>query len=287
MEYRRNGGWASINGKICRFEQAQIPAHDRGFLYGDQMIETMLGIDGRIVSLNDHLHRLWVSVKAVNCVPGVSLSILRRECIEVYKQLSHQGKAMIRVMITRGGGVGLFAPCDQTAYRYIFVWPMDDRPPYALKCNLVIKDHLDSYKTGYYLPAVTHLLRSRHMHQSTDGLNSLHESDLIWMSPTQQILESSTANIFFVQSERLITPSHDHIFSGLTAKKVMRIAMDLGFKVKTQPVFCQELNDFSECFLTSSVRGLVPVEQVGTHTFEIGPSSVFSQINHAYQKDLS
>ena len=52
-----------VNGRITAPPLAQISAHDRGFLYGDALFETMRARTSGIVRLDAHLVRLAASAE--------------------------------------------------------------------------------------------------------------------------------------------------------------------------------------------------------------------------------
>ena len=292
-------GWASVNGQLSLFKDVQIPAGDRGFLYGDQIIETMLAIDTRVISVERHLDRLLTSLKVVHMDLGVSKAELMAECQRVV-QISGYKRSMVRMMITRGLSVGIFASIPQSAQRYIFVWPVPDT--YAgedassarhnchdapgLRCEFVVRDtdYYHTLKTGFYLPAIAEIHAQA---TSESGLN-----ELVWVRDDGEILEAATANLFLLkapgahQRPSLWTPNHESVFSGLTRDMVMDIAGELGIEVKMTKIYRHEIQQFSECFLASSVSGLRQVHHLATHSFDRLEDSLFGQIKDVYEHKI-
>lgn len=286
-------GWASVNGELSLFKDVKIAAADRGFLYGDQIIETMLGVQTQIIMLHAHLDRLWESLASVHIDPGISKAQLARECKAVVARAGFQ-RAMIRLMVTRGVGVGMFTP-PQGAQRYIFVWPapedeaashVETSHDVGIRCEVIRRDpHQHTrLKTGFYLPAVHHYYAALASPQACFD-------DLIWASDDGQLLEAATANVFFIQSGHqgescLVCPDHAGVFAGLTGEQVRHIAQRLGMEVRMKPVYCHELHVYSECFLGSSVRGLRRVGRLGDHEFKgAAQPSIFALIKASYDHE--
>lgn len=286
------GGWASVNGALSLFKDVKIAATDRGFLYGDQIIETMLGVRTKIIMLQAHLDRLWESLACVHIDPGISKAQLAQECQAV---LARAGlpRAMIRLMITRGLGVGMFtAPPHQRAQRYIFVWPVPEAETshdVGIRCAVARRDphQHTALKTGFYLPAVHH-------YYATLARSPACFDELIWMSEDGELLEAATANVFLVQAgpdpeaqSCLVCPDHAGVFPGLTGRQVRHIARQLGMAVQMKSVYFHELHLYSECFLGSSVRGLRRISRLGDYEFkgEAQPS-IFSLIKASYDHRL-
>ena len=53
----------NINGVITPLEDAKISATDRGFLFADNIFETLVAFDGKILNLKKHLERLRISAE--------------------------------------------------------------------------------------------------------------------------------------------------------------------------------------------------------------------------------
>ena len=270
---KRDQGLACINGEVVSLVKAKVSVLDRGFLYGDQIIETMLALDGKIIRLESHMMRLTKSLEIIGIQLNFSLRRLAEECQNIVTQIGAY-RVMIRVIVTAGSGTGLqreTADLDpwEICHRYILAWPINEPSSYlydqGLALRLVTRESADLcfLKTGFYLPAIYHLQQ-----RSSVGKKRV---DILWVSEDQEILEASSANIFFVERSdqiSLITPQNDHrIFSGLSRARVLQLAQEHQIAVVQRPVFVEEVSSFSECFLSSSVQGLVPVSSLGEHRF--------------------
>ena len=265
---------------------AVIPVSDRGFLYGDQIIETMLVIHGKVVEMDAHLTRLLRSLKVVDIPSPMSKDQLAAECSQLAEQSAYP-RAMLRLIITRGLGAGM-RPKSSFPQRYILIWKCQPPDPVmigrGLRC-FTKQQHQKSHnlKTGFYLPAIGEL-----MSMSASGLE-----DIVWVTPDQEILEASTANIFFVKKAEisssslpytLITPRQGDNFCGLSRAYVLKKAAQLGVQVEERKVVVSELREFSECFVSSSVRGLVPVSHLDGHRFRVGANELFALIQSHYTR---
>ena len=278
---------ASINGQIGPMADAVIPISDRGFLYGDQIIETMLVFHGKVVEMDGHLTRLLRSLKAVDIPAPISKDQLAAECCQLAEQCAYP-RAMLRLIITRGLGSGI-RPQKVPSRRYILIWkcqPADsDLFGRGLRC-FTKQQHqkIHNLKTGFYLPAIGELT----------SMNASGLEDIVWVTADQEILEASTANIFFVKKDAtspclpytLVTPRQGENFCGLSRAYVLKKAVQLGAQVEERKVVVSELGDFSECFVSSSVRGLVPVSHIDGHRFRVGAGKLFALIQSHYIRHI-
>ncbi|MCY4380891.1 MAG: aminotransferase class IV [Proteobacteria bacterium] len=286
-----------INGQIKSLDETTIPALDRGFLYGEQVIETMLTCHGQVVRLDQHMERLFHSLAAVSITPSITKQELTQHCLKV-SSFYPKGFGMIRVMITGGIGVGLTSKTKKNSQYYIFAWPVERpvSPPFSITLRSSIKhrSNLDHIKTGYYFPAITAC------HQQE--VSKEKGQDVLWVSASEEILETTTANIFFVlhspnkklahqnsPNYELVTPgNHGQIFGGLTRKHLIELSKQHGIIVHEKKIYLSDLSQFSECFITSSVQGLVPVVAINNHVFQNGKiGECFHSLRRYYETTLT
>jgi para-aminobenzoate synthetase / 4-amino-4-deoxychorismate lyase len=75
-----------------------------------------------------------------------------------------------------------------------------------------------------------------------------------------ELLEGTRANVFIVNGEELLTPPLDgRILPGVTRARVIEAAAALGMEIDARPIGLGELAEADEVFLTSAIRGVLPV----------------------------
>src|SRR5262249_13742252 len=73
----------------------------------------------------------------------------------------------------------------------------------------------------------------------------------------------STSNIFVVEGGRVLTPALEiGILHGITRQKVLELAAEAGIATEEAELSPDDLRRADEAFLTSSVRGVLPVRRV-------------------------
>jgi branched-subunit amino acid aminotransferase/4-amino-4-deoxychorismate lyase len=113
--------------------------------------------------------------------------------------------------------------------------------------------------------------------------------DVLWMNPTGNLTEASTANIFGIQGHTLITPhpKEDGCLPGIARQFVIEIAQTLGIPLHEEAFHEHQLKEIEGLFLTNSVAGLTLVHRVNDHLIP-WPSSalkVFETLkNHYHQR---
>lgn len=273
-------GLISVNGVINSEEQATIPACDRGFLFADSVYETCVAFQGKVLDLAAHLERLRESAAQLNLSFPWSDAELAFELESLAERLAAP-KASLRLVVTRGPGLGLALPKNPKPNRVIFAYPVTApaRPASSQGvrlqlCELGATQRGPSAKTGNYLASVLALNKAQ-----TSGYD-----DILWVNGEGEITEASTANIFFIgrmgEQVELATPSlYSGLLRGITRTTLLELLLTAGIPAREEVISRDELARFDEAFLCSTVKGLIPVAAIGQqrlHTMR--ENSAFKQI---------
>ena len=88
------------------------------------------------------------------------------------------------------------------------------------------------------------------------------------------VLEAPTANVWWREGDRLLTPSLElPILAGVTRALLLEFAPTAGYAVEEGPFHLERLLGADEAFLTSSVREVMPVAAVDETRFDLGPAA--------------
>ena len=133
-------------------------------------------------------------------------------------------------------------------------------------------------KTGNYLNNVLAKIESKR----------LGAKDAVMLNNENQITESTTSNIFFVQEGRMMTPSLDcGILAGITRDMLIRIARENGIPVEEGRWPIEILEKVDEIFLTGTVKQLMPVTRLdGKNIGDGKPGIITRGLIDLYEKFL-
>jgi branched-chain amino acid aminotransferase len=282
--------YLSTVGRPVDPADANVSVFDRGFLYGDSVYETMRTAGGRPVAFGRHLERLHKSAEGI----GLRLPFADAELAELVAQThaaSGNDESYVRIVVTRGRGTGPLMLDTRGATHPTLVVVVQDLvvpppPTYERGISVVIVSltktggSLDpALKTGNYLG---NILATREA--ITKGAE-----DAILCNAAGDIAEGATSNVFVYDNGQLRTPSLDAgLLAGITREIVCRLARDLGYPVIEQAVSPAELRGAEEVFLTSSIRGVMPVAIVDEQTIGRGREGpVTHAIRLAYEAYLA
>ncbi len=277
-----------IDGVIHPPETAVVPVFDRGFLYGDSVYEVTRTAGGRPVDLGPHLDRLARSAGSI------ALPLPPRADIEraVAATLAAAGNpdSYIRIVITRGAGeIGLDISLADRSRTVVIVKPLelpaarlyrDGAPIWIVDVQRVHRRAVDpAVKSGNYLNNILALAEAR----------QAGAYEAIMCDSRGRIAEGSTSNLFIVRGGRLATPHLEvGLLAGITRQTVMQLAAGAGLPVDEAELVPDDVRGADEAFLTSSVRGVMPVGTVDGRPLGSGvPGPVTARILELYDHHLA
>jgi branched-chain amino acid aminotransferase len=242
-----------IDGAPIDAALARVPVFDRGFLYGDSVYD-------------EHLDRLHHSAE------GIGMTLPPRSELEsaIAETLAAAGEpdAYIRIIVTRGAGeIGLDPAMADEPRLVVIVRPvkLPDPRAYAdgVEVAIVARTRTTvpgqpgavdpSLKSGNYLVSVLAVAEARR--------RGAYEA--ILCDAVGRITEGGSSNFFIVRGGRIATPPLSAgLLSGITRGKVIELCRAAGMSVDELPLWPVDLQKADEAFLTSSVRGLLPMTRV-------------------------
>lgn len=264
---------------------AKISVFDRGFLYGDSVYETMRTAGGEPLELERHLQRLRRSGAGVGISIPYTDEALGRTIARTHAA-SENPESYVRLVVTRGAGpIALDPRGSEAPLLVVLVQPLvlPAAEAYTKGITAVIVDitknagtSIDpSIKSGNYLNNILALREAI----AAGG------DDAIMCNPEGAVSEGATSNVFMVSGGRVATPSmHTGILPGITRQTVCELAASLDLPVAETTITPEQLRAADEVFLTSSVRGIMPVtrlDDVAVGEGTAGP--VTRRLHRAYQ----
>jgi branched-chain amino acid aminotransferase len=267
----------AIDGRFVPPEAAVISVLDRGFLYGDSVFETVRTYGGKIFELDAHLERLERSFGIVGMQAPIETAALRDEMVRLGSEaLAHfrakdpAAEVSLRVMFTRGAGPLGLLPKGQLVPRRVLFAALYI-PPSAVAYREGIRvicvptyrpsDAAPGAKVGNYLESLLALQRARE--------NEANEALIV--DGTGHVLEGTTSNVFMVRAGSLLTPPLDRILAGVTRATVIALAREANYPLEEVSLRPEDLRGASEVFITSTLRGVMPVRAVDDSAIAMGP----------------
>jgi branched-chain amino acid aminotransferase len=275
----------NIDGKLYPPEDAKISVFDHGFLYGDNIYETIRTYRGRLFLPERHMFRLQASAGMIRLRLPMNLESLKKEIERTVAAAGNQ-ESYVRLIVTRGKGkITLDTDRSERASYVIIVIPLELLPKefyeQGVKVALVSIRRNDQQslnpriKSGNLLNNVLAFMQAK-----SEGA-----FEGILCNLSGNVTEATTSNVFLVKEKVLITPTLDAgLLSGVTRGLVLELAAAERIDIEERNVLPEELLAADECFITSTTKGVLPVRQISDTTLKAAPGPITRKIMKAYKK---
>ena len=246
-----------LNGKFVPEERACISIHDRGFLYGDGLFETIRVYDGEAFLWADHMRRF-----AHGCeVLGIRLPLTPSEMrLVVGEQLrrNQQRDAIIRITISRGTGQRGYSPrgADQPTF-CVAAFP----PPKTLPGSWKLITSSLRLPKNDCLAVFKHANKLRQIVARAEADGHSADEALI-LNELGDVVEGTTTNVFWVQKGTVCTPPLVGILSGITRNYILKLCAFLGIRTRETQIGLKSLLKAEGVFVTSCGIEVMEVSEI-------------------------
>lgn len=245
-------------------EDARVPAGDRGLLYGDGLFETILFVNGAAPLWSRHMHRLACGCDGL-LLPIPDLNVLAREAAKVAEGMP---RAVVRITVTRGCGArGYALPESVKPTRIVAAFDPPFIPADWYAHGIRVRFG------GVRLSAQPKLAGIKHLNRLEQVLARAEWSDpeiveALLCDEQDHLVSATAANLFIARGGRLVTPALDRCgVAGVAREEILAHYPD----TEVRQIGREELMGAGEIFLSSSVRGILPVRELGGRAFAPGP----------------
>ena len=247
--------YVNYQEKLVDAKTVPFPYDDFGFLYGYGLFETVRILDKKPLFMDKHWERLTNSAIII----GIEVPFRYSELVRYVDELieaNDVSEAVLNIYLTAGD-----RPVGTP--RIVLGTPtilMVLRPLMHLKSNVGIylgirqesfqRIELDRFKMLSYIKNVL----EKALCDSFD--------DVLLYSEHEDLLETPTANVFLVDDKTLVTPKSPYILPGVTRQYILDSAAKMGYTAVEKELRVSDLIHFNEIFLTSSLKGVVLVDNM-------------------------
>ncbi|MBL8296944.1 MAG: aminodeoxychorismate lyase [Rhodanobacteraceae bacterium] len=236
---------------------------DRGLLYGDGLFETVLFVDGVAPLWSRHCTRLEADAARLGiCAPP-------RDQLAATAQRACAGlaRAAVRITLTRGVGERGYA------------LPQAPRSTWIVTASAAPTLPADWYRRGIPIRCCSLRLAAQPRLAGIKHLNRLEQvlARAEWQDPAVaeglladaagNVISATAANLFIVCNTQLLTPALEECGVAGVARAEVMARRD----VKIVRLTWNEVMQADEVFLTSSLRGILPVSRIDAQAFTPGP----------------
>lgn len=255
-----------------------VPADDRGLLFGETVFETMAFCDGRAPLWDLHMARLTRGAQAIGLEMPDS-DLLWGDCGRLLRKEKAR-RAVIRITLTGGsGGQGYWPPTAPGTRRIV------QRRAWPATIDLQRRDGLAVVISRFRLGPAAPLSGLKHGNRLLQTMMAREcreraAEEAVLLDDQHQLCEAVSSNLVLVTDAGLMTPARAEV-AGVGLSWLREYS---GAGLAVGSVGVEQLETLSELLVINSVAGIRPVISVEDKPFPIGP--VCRHLQSIWQKEL-
>ena len=286
---------AYFNGKIVPESQVLIPFRDRSFKYGDGVFDMTRTFHGRIFKLQEHIDRLYRSLKYAS----IEISLSKQEMMAISEDVLQRNWALLPPNHDYWVGQRVSRGVDRVGGDF---WE-NSGPNIIIECTpLPLKARAHLYRDGIEVvfPSVQrttpeslspNVKSHNYLNMIIADLEVRNANPNAWalLLDTRGFLaEGMGSNIFIVREGQLFTPSERYVLPGVSRLMTMDMAKRIGVPCTQGDIDMFDAANAEEMFLTSTSLCICAVRRFNGQEIGDGkvPGPVTKRLTDAYIADV-
>lgn len=277
-----------LNGKFVPRHQATVSIFDAGYVCGDGVWEGVRLVDGRVVSLDAHLDRLFEGTRSISLDIGHTKEQIGQIVLDTFARNNMRDGAHARLMVTRGvkktpnqdprfiiGGATIVCVAEHKV-----VTPEAKRRGLKLFTSTFRCSGPDVFDLRLNSHSRLNLIQALIQAIQAGG------DEALMLDPHGFVSSCNSTNFFVVRKGALWTSSGRYCFNGITRATVVRLAREAGMPVFEGDFTLAEVYAADEAFVTGTLAGITPVSAVDGRALMPG-GAVTQRLDALYRQYIS
>lgn len=239
-----------------------VPVKDLSVSRGFGVFDYLRTYNHKPFRLADHIDRFCSSAAML----GLELAIEKDELSSIVDkglETNPDGEYGIRMILTGGTSEDFITQSKPTLIVGFFDLHTPTAEQYANGVKVVTTAHIRHLPEAKSLNYLTAVMAQREAKQH-GAVEAIYVD-----ADTSNIFEGTSSNFFAVRNGIVITPDQD-VLKGVTRQVVFELCQQLGIECRENNLSLNSIGEYSEMFITSSNREVLPVVQIDDLTIGDG-----------------
>jgi len=279
-----------VNGEFFARDEAKVSVFDSGFALGDGVWEGLRLTQGRIISLQAHLDRLYEGAGSIALDIGMDRNAMEQALWQTLQRNGMTDGAHIRLMVTRGTKRTPNQDPRFVIGKATVVIVAEYKTPKPETRARGLSLMTSTYRTSG--PDVFDLRLNSHSRlnliQALIQAINLGADEALMLDPRGFVASCNSTNFFIVRDGALWTSSGLYSFKGITQANVIGAWQADGGVVRECDFTLAQVYSAPEAFVTGTLGGVTPVTRIDGRVIGDGnPGPVTARASELYQKACS
>jgi branched-chain amino acid aminotransferase len=255
----------NVDGEVIPAGDATVSVRDRGFLYGDAIVETLRAYGGTVFRWDAHADRIDAAAAAIPLEHGHSPAALKR-LVDETLAANPVDDLRLRLSITRGRDSERLTPpgeIDPTVVVQVTPLPrggVDGDPVWDDPASLQTVKTRRIPEAAVPAAARTHNALDRV--RARGALRVSEADEAVMLDADGRVVGGADSALFALDGEALQVPSTGGVAGDVLRGEVLDIAEHEGIPVRDGSLAPDDLRDAAEAFVANPVWGIRPVGTV-------------------------
>jgi branched-chain amino acid aminotransferase len=272
---------AYYNGEWVPFSHVKIDPMDRGFLVGDVVFDVARTFNGKSFRMQEHIDRLYRSLKFVRIDPGLSPQEMFDISEEVIQRNESEresvGDFTVTQFVTRGLGRWAHTAGPPTVCVKVAPIAFDRFARFYKEGAHGVITRTRSYSAESLDPKVKHYSRMNFNLAELEAADVDPDAWPILADLDGNLTEGTGYNFFLVTDGILRTPGDRSILQGVSRGMIIDLAARLDIRVVEEDLQPYDLYTADEAFFSSTSPCVLPVTQVDRRQINDGKPGPITQ----------
>lgn len=268
----------NFNGSIVS-DDANLLIHNRSFLYGDAVFETVKIVNSKILFLEDHYFRLMSSMRIVRMeIPmNFTLEYLEEQILSLAKTKKIENSSRARITVYRNDG-GYYLPQNNTVSYLITVESLENALYSIVQNEYVVDLYTDFYVAKQLLSSIKTTNKLLNITASIYASENDLDNCLL-LNDSKNVIEALQGNLFMLKGNALVTPPvSEGCLNGVMRKQILSLARTIeNLEVIEEAISPFDLQKADELFITNVIKGIQPITKYRKKEFTIDFSKLLVQ----------
>jgi len=275
-----------VNGDIVPESEGKVSFRDQGFVYGDGVFDTTRTFGGQIFKLNEHVDRLFDSLKYLRIDPGLNKSKIIDLTMQVLNAnlslLGENEDYWVSQRISRG--VRTKEGSNPTVVIECTPLPLEARAPYYRDGLPVVVPSVKRTPPESISPRAktANYINIRLAEMEVQSQNP--DAWAIMLDTRGNIAEGPGSNFFIVRDGVVITPKEQYVLGGISRSTAIELAHELNIETVEADIDLYDAYTADEAFVTSTSFCICPISSVNGSTIGSAgtPGPITDRLQQAY-----
>jgi len=277
----------NFNGLIVSSD-TNLLTHNRSFLYGDAVFETVKIVNSKILFLEDHYFRLMSSMRIVRMeIPmNFTMEFLEEQILTLAKGRKIQNSARARITVYRNDG-GYYLPQNNSVSYLITLDSLESASYTIVQKEYVVDLYTDFYVAKQLLSSIKTTNKLLNITASIYASENDLDNCLL-LNDSKNVIEALQGNLFMLKGNTLVTPPvSEGCLNGVMRKQIIRLARTIeNIEVVEEVISPFDLQKADELFITNVIKGIQPITKYRKKEFTIDLSKqLLQKLNDTINND--